>query len=181
MTAIEAFVETYAEKGYQFAYRLCGNAEDAKELVQEAFVRLMAKWESYDDDQPLDNWFLSIVRNLYFDGLRRYERRNGVPLDAPVPDLASGESFAEILADREEEPLLSRLERQEAVDTVRRALASLSAEHRAILTMVDVDGLGYEEAAEVLDCPLGTIRSRISRARAAFKKALLAEGRGVKE
>lgn len=181
MTSIEAFVEQFADKGYQFAYHLCGNPEDAKELVQEAFVRLMAKWESYDHEQPLENWFLSILRNVYFDGLRRYERRNAVPLDVPVPELSSGETFADVIADANEEPLLSRLERREAQETVQRALACLSREHRAILTMVDAEGLGYEEAAEVLDCPLGTIRSRISRARLAFKKALLAQAEGVTE
>ncbi len=181
MTTIEAFVERYADKGYQVAYHLCGNAEDAKELVQEAFVRVLAKWESYDSEQPLENWFLSILKNLYFDGLRRYERRNTVPLDAPVPELSTGESFADVLADHGETPLLERLERREAADSVQRALSSLTAEHRGILTLVDVEGLGYEEAAEVLDCPLGTIRSRVSRARIAFRKALLAQGEGVME
>ena len=177
---IERFVEQYSEKGFQFAYHLCGNAEEAKELVQEAFTRLIAKWESYDSSQPLENWFLSILRNAYFDGLRRYERRSCVSLDGVAPD-AGGKSFADVLADAGEQPLLERLERREAAATVQRALASLTAEHRAILTLGDMEGLSYEQLAEVLDCPLGTIRSRLYRARAAFKKALLAQGQGVLE
>ena len=177
---IERFVEQYADKGYQFAFHLCGNPEDAKELVQEAFVRVIAKWETYNSEQPLENWFLSILRNLYFDGLRRYERRRAVSLDAPVPD-HEGESFADLLVDTREEGLLGRLERQEASCQVQRALAALSPEHRAILTLIDVDGLGYEQVTEVLDCPLGTVRSRISRARDALKRALLTQGEEVLE
>ena len=176
---IERFVEDYADRGFQFALHLCGNVEEAKELVQEAFVRAIDKWETYDSTQPLENWFLTILRNLYFDGLRRYERRHGLSLDAPHPD--SGRAFSEVLADRAEEPLLVRLERQEASEAVLAALERLSPEHRAVLTLGDMEGLGYEELASVLDCPLGTVRSRLFRARAAFKKALLSQGEGVIE
>lgn len=174
---IERFIEEYSQRGYDFAYHLCGNAEDAKELVQEAFVRLISKWEHYDSDQPLENWFLTIVRNLYFDGLKRYERRHSVSLDNPL-GAEDGTSFADHL-DGREMPLLERLERQEAAETVRRALAAIRAEHRAILTMFDIEGFSYEQIAAVIDCPLGTVRSRLSRARAAFKKELLEQGQEV--
>ena len=173
---IERFVEEYADKGYQFAFHLCGDQEQAKELVQEAFYRVIAKWESYYSEQPLENWFMTIVRNLYYDGMKRYDRRHGLSLDAPHPD--SGRAFSDILADAADEPVLERLERREEAAGVEAALAALTPEHRAILTLGDMQGLGYEELAAALDCPLGTVRSRLFRARAAFKKALTGQGAG---
>ena len=175
---MERIIEQYSERGFQFAYHLCGNAEEAKELGQEAFVRLISRWQTYDETQPVENWFLTILRNVYFDSVRRYERRHGVSLDAVLAD-PDGESFADRIADKNEEPLLRRLERQETADAVRRALAALTPEHRAILTLCDMQGLSYEKLTSVMDCPLGTVRSRLNRARAAFKKALLAQDQEV--
>ena len=65
---LERFVREYADQGFQFAVRLCGNTEEAKELVQEAFYRVLRHWESYDPAQSLENWFLTILRNVYYDG-----------------------------------------------------------------------------------------------------------------
>lgn len=179
---IERFIEDYAEKGYQAAYHLCGNVEDAKELVQDAFVKLIRTWERYDEEQPLENYFLTIMRNLYFDGLKRYEKRHCVSLDVPAGESEDSMTYAESLPDEREEQLIVALERREEAALVAAALADLVPEHRAILTMVDMQDLTYEKVAEVVDCPLGTVRSRVSRARAAFKKALLArQGQEVME
>lgn len=175
---IERFIEQYSERAFQVAFHLCGNAEDAKELVQEGFLRLIKGWQRYDQSQPLENWYLTILRNLYYDNLKRYERRHGVSLDAPIGETGS-ESFAEVLADGAEMPLLERLERKETADEVQRAMRTLTEEHRAILTLGDLEGLGYEQLASVLDCPLGTVRSRMNRARAALKKALLKQDQEV--
>jgi RNA polymerase sigma-70 factor (ECF subfamily) len=171
---IERFVEDYADKAFVFAYSLCGNAEEAKELVQESFYRLIKGWEQYDQAQPLENWYLTILRNLYFDSQKRYERHHQVSLDVPAGG-PQAMDYAESLPDEAELTIVERLEKLEDTRAVQRALASLSREHRAILTMTDLQGMTYERAAEVLDCPLGTIRSRMNRARRALKKALVAE------
>ena len=173
MAELERFIREYAERAFQFAFRLCGNAEEAKELTQEAFFRLIRKWDQYDPSQPLEGWFLTVLRNVYYDGLRRHERSRTVPLDAPLlRSEPEGLSYADLLADGSE-ALLDKIERREAGSRIQEALELLSAEHRAVLTLCDMQGLKYEEIAEVLDCPLGTVRSRVSRARAAFKRMLL--------
>lgn len=173
---IERFIEQYSEQAYSFAYHLTGNQEDAKELVQEAFVRMISRWEQVDHEQRLESWFMTILKNLYFDSVRKFEKRQGVSLDAPFGD--EQESWSERLADREE-AVLDRLERKEGGAAIQRALKALTPEHRAILLLSARDGLGYEEIAETLDCPLGTVRSRLNRARAAFQRALIAEGQEV--
>jgi RNA polymerase sigma-70 factor (ECF subfamily) len=171
---MEQLVTAHAEHGYHFAYQLCGNTEEAKELVQEAFYRVFRSWDSYDSSQPLEAWFLSILRNVYVDHARSAERRHGVHLDAVLlPDHEDGCTLADSLADRGEEAVLDRLARESELAEVQRALKGLKTEYQAIITLFDVQGLGYEQIAEALDCPLGTVRSRLNRARAALKKAVL--------
>ena len=132
---IERFVEQHAEMAFHLAFRLCGNVEDAKELVQEAFVRAISRWEHGSQDEPGPIWLQTVLR---------------------------------------------RLERREDDGLVQSALESLRPDYRAILLLNAQEGLGYEEMAEVLDCPLGTVRSRLNRARACFRKALIVRGQGAR-
>lgn len=171
---LERFIEEYSEKGYQFAYHLCGREDQAKELVQEAFVRVLRQWERCDRSQSQENWFLTILRNLHYDSLKRYERRNTVSWDAPLLGCGEdeGRTLAALVADDRDEAMLERLERQEASAEVRAVLDSLAAEHKVVLVLCDMQALSYAEIAEVLDCPVGTVRSRLYRARAAFRRAL---------
>lgn len=169
--SLERFVVEYGDRAYGFAFGLCGNEADARDIVQESFLRLFAKADMYDESQPLETWFLSILKNLYRDGLRRWERRSRISLDAPVGD--EGLTVADSLADAREEALLDRLEREESSARVRRALEALTPDARAVLALVDMENVGYEDAAETLGVPLGTLRSRLNRARAALRKRLL--------
>lgn len=168
----EAFVSEYGERAFQFAYRLSGNVEEAKDLVQEAFFRVLRSWQSYDGSRSLDAWFFTILRNVFLDGRKRYERRHGVSLDAPAGG-RDGECsrLAELLPD-EEEAVLDRLQRAETARFVREALEELPYDHRTVLTLCDMEGLSYEEISNVLDVPVGTVRSRISRARDSLARRL---------
>ncbi|MDO8756940.1 MAG: sigma-70 family RNA polymerase sigma factor [Elusimicrobiota bacterium] len=168
----DALIDANANKAYCFAMGLCGNEDEAKELVQEAFVKAMDRIETHDPNQPFQSWFLTILKNLYLDGTKRYERRVSQPLEQPLD--ADGLTVADGVADLREMSLLDRLERQEAAKLVRRAMRALTPDARAVLLMIDLEGLGYEETAAVMGCPLNTLRSRIVRARAALKERLLA-------
>ncbi|MBI3288474.1 MAG: RNA polymerase sigma factor [Elusimicrobia bacterium] len=167
-----ALIDAHANKAYSFALGLCGNEEDAKELVQDAFAKAMGKIDRHDETQTFEVWFLTVLKHLYIDGTRRYERRYGEPLDAVIGP--GGLTVADTVADRGEESILARLEREEAARLVRRALRGLTPDARAVLLMIDLDGRTYEETAKVMDCPLNTIRSRIIRARTALRERLLA-------
>ncbi|MDE2142752.1 MAG: RNA polymerase sigma factor [Elusimicrobia bacterium] len=169
---LERFVEEYGDHAYGFAFSLCGNEPDARELVQDAFVKIFDRAARFDDAQSLESWYMTVLKNLFLDGRRRWERKNGVSLDAPVGE-ESSLNVADCVADDRDVAMLERLERRESAAQVRRALGRLSPDARAILTLVDIEGRGYEEAAEALGCPLGTVRSRISRARDALRERLL--------
>lgn len=165
----ERFVDRYAVRAYWYAYGLCDNEPDARELVQAAFVRLFDSCPTYDSSQSsLENWFLTILRNVHLDYVRRAERRWSVSLDLPILG-TNGLTVADAVADPRDAALFEQLERQEDTDRVQAALKLLSPALRAVAILVDMEGLGYEDAAKVLDCPLNTVRSRIVRAREELK------------
>ncbi len=171
---LEKFVEEYGDEAFHFAYSLCGDVEQSKELVQEAFYRLIKTWDSYDQSQRLDNWYLAILRNLYFDNRKRFEKRVVCSIDVP-PELgedADAASYADVIADSRDMDMLERIERERSSQIVREAIDGLRENYKAILTLCDIQGLGYEEIAVVLDAPLNTVRSRLFRAREALRDAL---------
>lgn len=172
--ALERFVDEFGDHAYSFAFSLCGNQEDAKELVQKAFVKIFDKAGSYDSAQSLETWYMTVLKNVYLDWTRSWDRKHKVSLDEETH--YEGLTVADTVADEREEALLDRLERTEDARNVHKALSRLAKDSRAVLTMIDVNGMGYEEAARALGWPLGTVRSRVSRARAALRTRLLEMG-----
>lgn len=170
----EEFVRGYGERAFQFAYRICGSADEARELVQAAFTRLWERWGEHDPARSLEAWFFRILRSVAVDAVRRRERRRSVSLDALVEGGDGEDTYADLVPGRED-ALLEALERRGRQEAVRRALAAVSVEHRAILVLCDVEGRTYEDIARALTVPLGTVRSRVSRARLAFRRALSGE------
>lgn len=166
----EALIDAHADKAYAFALGLCGNEEDAKELVQDAFTKAMERIGTHDSSQPFEGWFLTLLKHLFVDGTRRYERRNSQSIEIPIG--AKGLTVADAVADPREAPLIERLEKMESGKLVRRAMRGLTPDARAVLMLVDLQDRTYEEAAVVLGCPLNTIRSRVNRARAALRERL---------
>lgn len=167
---LERFVDEYADKAYSFAVGLCADDHQAQDLVQEAFVKVFDHAGSLDEDKGLDQWFLTVMKRLYLDGVKRMDNRPKVDFDCPI---GGGLTVAEAIPDERDEALAGRLERAETRSLVRKGLARLVPEHKAILLMVDLNGMGYEEAAQALGVPLGTVRSRIVRARDALRAVLL--------
>lgn len=172
--ALERFVDEFGDHAYSFAFSLCGNETDAKELVQKAFVKIFDKAGSYDQARSLETWYMTVLKNLFLDGTRSWDRKRGVSLDEPVGD--DGLTVADSLADERDESLLDRLERSEERERVHKAMSGLHKDLRAVLMMIDVNGLGYEEAARALGWPLGTVRSRMVRARSTLRTRLLEMG-----
>ncbi len=162
----EGLWRDWCRKAYRFAYRLTGNEQDAQDMTQEAFARAFGHWDRYDGDRPFATWLFEILRNVYLDSIRRARRRPTVGLDrfAPPTDGETAASRAERLPDGAEGPL-EALSREEDEGMIRRALAELPDHYRAAVVLRDIEGLSYDEIARVLDCPVGTVRSRIHQGR----------------
>jgi RNA polymerase sigma-70 factor (ECF subfamily) len=146
----------------RFACSLTGSLADADDLVQAACERALRNQESFQPGTRMESWMYRIIQNLWLDEHRRRTVR-GVAVDPEAANLTDDGHGARTPEDR---LMLAR---------VRAAMAELPEEHRAVLALVAVEGLSYRETAEVLDVPIGTVMSRLSRAR----EALLRETGGL--
>lgn len=138
----------------RFGRALTGSAADADDLAQEACQRALRRGSLLREPHRLDAWLFSIMRNLWIDHGRSHAQRYRADLDA-----ADGMIGTDGEAAAEQRLMLAR---------VRAALALLPAEQRAVIVLVCVDGLSYREAAEVMNIPVGTVMSRLSRGRLAL-------------
>lgn len=165
--AFEALVEEHKDKVFRHALRRLGSYEDAEDAAQEVFLRLHGALKSFRGEANLSTWIYSITANLCTDYLRK---RGASPL--PMSALENEEqSF--LAGQRDPSPLPEeRAEENELRERLNGALRALSDEHREILLQREVDGLSYEEMAKILRVPVGTVRSRLARARLALRKAL---------
>jgi RNA polymerase sigma-70 factor, ECF subfamily len=168
---LEKFIQDYGERAFRFALKLSGNAEEARDLVQETSLRVLLAWDRYDYSRPLRGWFFSILWNAFLDSKKRARQRRWVALDAPV-DGVDGACYGDILSD-DDGDVLQGFENLEEARRVRRALRRLSAELRAVINLCDMNGLKYEDTARKLGVPVGTVRSRLFRARRALRNQSL--------
>jgi RNA polymerase sigma-70 factor (ECF subfamily) len=157
----EEIARTHGRFLYTVAYRLTGNDADAQDLVQDVLLRVRRGLETYRPGS-LEGWLSRITTNVFLDDVRRKRRRPTVALpDDPDRVLAGG-----LDAD-------SALASMQLPDDVQDALRALPGEFRAAVVLCDVVGLTYEEIAEQLGVPVGTVRSRIHRGRATLRGVLV--------
>jgi RNA polymerase sigma-70 factor (ECF subfamily) len=171
-------VVLYQHRLYNAIVRMVGDREEARELTQECFTRGLVKLDSFRGDASPYTWLFRIALNLSISRLRKLQRRRTFSLDRPSgngqvsvgDDQASG--LVDRLAQRDAERPDERMQRRERDEQVVAALGRLDAEYRAVLVMRDVEGFDYQQMAEVLDLPLGTLKSRLFRARLALRDEL---------
>jgi len=152
---------------YATAYRLIGDPDAACDATQDAYVRAYASLRTFRGNSTFSTWLYRIVVNVSLDLLRRRAR-------APEPLTAAfdEEEPREIeVVDHSADPQRD-VERRERQAVVLKALQRMSEDHRTVLVLFDLNGLAYEEIAEVLQVPLGTVKSRLNRARLAMRDAI---------
>ncbi len=137
------------------AYRFTNNREEAEDMTQEIFIKLWSRLSGYDQRKDFTAWFLTLARNYLIDEYRRNKLEKG------LRDEFDDRTLAHPSADGPEETFA----RKEARQTLMNYLAGLPAEMRTVIIMRDIEGRSYEEIAVTLGQPLGTIKSRINRAR----------------
>ncbi|GAB2687683.1 RNA polymerase sigma factor SigE [Thalassiella azotivora] len=157
----EEVVQQHSARVYRLAYRLTGDRHDAEDLTQEVFVRVFRSLSSYTPG-TFEGWLHRITTNLFLDQVRRKQR---IRFDALVDGAAERLPGADPGPERAFEHGNLDLD-------VQQALGALSPEFRAAVVLCDIEGLSYEEIAATLGIKLGTVRSRIHRARAQLREAL---------
>jgi RNA polymerase sigma-70 factor (ECF subfamily) len=152
----------YQDRLYTALAHMLGAPEEARDVVQEAFIQAFVKLETFRGSAAFYTWLYRIAFNV---SVSRKRRQRPVLSLERTRDL-SGEEPLDMASPAE------RMERGERAVQVRRAMAALSEEHRAILVLREVEGFDYEHIAEALDVAVGTVRSRLHRARAQLKELL---------
>jgi RNA polymerase sigma-70 factor (ECF subfamily) len=149
---------------YRFAYHLLGNATDAEDVVQDAYVRAWQHFDGYDTSRSFEGWLFRIVTNRVIDLRRRQKRVPMYSLDTTFYAGDEGQSIAHKFAAPHSDP-------QEIVvepileETLQRALRALPNNYRTAILLCDVEQYSYQDIAAMMDCAIGTVRSRIHRAR----------------
>lgn len=170
--AYELLVREYEKNVYNLALRMTGNSEDAYDMSQEAFIKAYNSLSSFRGDSKFSVWLYRIVSNVCLDFLRSRNRRPTVSLSMENDE---GEDVELDIADEASSPQ-ALLDRSMTRDAVRRGLQALPPDHREILLLREIQGLSYDEIAETLDLEVGTVKSRIFRARKKLCAFLIKDG-----
>ena len=172
VNAFEKLVTEYEKAVYAIAQRMTGNPEDAADMTQETFIKAYNSLGSFRGDSKFSVWLYRIANNVCLDFLRSRSRKPTVSLSVEDDE---GEETQLDVADESQSPELL-LERGLTRDAVRRGLDTLPPDYKQILLLREIQGLSYEEIASALGIDLGTVKSRIFRARKKLCTFLIEDG-----
>jgi RNA polymerase sigma-70 factor (ECF subfamily) len=161
---LERAIQEHGKATYNFAYRLTQNDADARDLTQDAFIRVYRAWRSFQPGTSFLSWIYRIVTNLYRDELRRRKGRfhEEIPEDNAPQEFAGERPLAV-------SPIEDYVEGQLG-ETLSKSLQALSPEQRQVVILADIEEYSYQEIAEIMGCSIGTVRSRLHRARALLRR-----------
>lgn len=171
LDAFNRLVLAYQSLAYNVAYRIMGEGDSAADATQEAFISAYRHIERFRGGS-FKSWLLRIVTNACYDELRRRKRRPATSLEA-LTEFSEG-------ADSDEPATLgtsgkapeAEAERGELNEAIQHCINKLSPEFKVVVVLVDIQGYDYQEASDVIDRPLGTVKSRLARARAKLRECL---------
>jgi RNA polymerase sigma-70 factor (ECF subfamily) len=167
----EALYVRSNRRAYNLAYRLLGNATEAEDVTQDAYVRAWRHFGQYDRTRPFEGWLFRIVTNLVVDRHRRQKRVPMYSLDAPLETDSDGAPLTLDIPDSSSDPSALLL-RDLFSEPLQKALDQLPPDYRSAVLLADVEDRSYEEIAHIMRCPIGTVRSRIHRARHMLRRTL---------
>ncbi len=174
-SSFEALILSCKGKAYNLAYRYMKNEEDALDALQESFIKIYRNLATFNFRSKFDTWVYRVVANTCSDMLRKNKAR---PIGSNIVSIYgenSDENEYEIeIADNSDNPEIS-YEKKEESNYILQCLNKLPEQHREILILRDIRGFSYEEIAEIIDCSIGTVKSRISRARLKLKEIYIRE------
>jgi RNA polymerase sigma-70 factor (ECF subfamily) len=171
-TAAERLLETYGDRVYRLALRITGNAQDAEEVVQDAFWSVLRHIDTFRGESLLGSWIYRITANAAYQKLRRAShRRDEISLDQVLPIIDDGHHHGDPSGDwsaQIDDPAIQ----SELRDVLASAIDELPANHRAVIVLHDVEGLSMAEVADALGISLATAKTHVHRARLRLRKRL---------
>ncbi len=171
--------EAYPHKNilFNFALRTTGDKDDAHDLLQETFMKAFRFWDKYEKGTNIRAWLFRIMKNSYINRYRKETREPG------MVDYDDVENFYDLIRDdsTDSNNLQKRMYSNMLSDEVIEALQSLPEDFRTVVILCDIEELTYDEISEFLNCPIGTVRSRLHRGRKMLQEKLhdYAKDRGI--
>lgn len=160
--SFELLISSYDKRAYNIAYRVMGNEEDAKDMAQEALLRVFRSIKDFKGQSAFSTWLYRIVTNVCLDELRKRKNDKYISMDSTI-QTENGELHMELCSDKETPE--SAYERVEQRELIKSAINELSEDYKSVIVLRDIQGFSYDEISNMLDCSLGTVKSRINRAR----------------
>jgi len=166
--AFGEIVEIYKNKVYQLCYRMLGNRHEAEDAAQEAFIRAYVNINTFNQNRKFSTWLFRIATNLCIDKIRK--KKPDYYLDAEVAGTEGLTLYSQIPS--KTEPPEAEVESLELQETIQREITKLPEKYRSVIVLKYIEELSLNEISEILDLPLGTVKTRIHRGREALRQQL---------
>jgi RNA polymerase sigma-70 factor, ECF subfamily len=166
--AYSEVVELYKDKVYQICYRMLGNRHEAEDMAQEAFVRAYVNIQSFNINLKFSTWLYRIATNLCIDRIRK--KKPDYYLDAEIAGTDGLDMYSQVASDSPGPE--TEVESLELQDTIQAEIMKLPEKYRSVIILKYIEELSLKEISEILDMPIGTIKTRIPRGREALRKQL---------
>lgn len=167
--AFDTLVERYEKRVYNLAYRLSGNYDEANDISIDAFIRVFQALKMFRGDANFSTWLFRIVTNVYLDRRKRQSNKQHLSLEEYIE--LEENSVARQVEDPSPTPL-ETMEQKERTAILQNAIESLPDYQRVMVVLFHTEGLAYEEIASILSLPIGTVKSRLNRARLTLRNKL---------
>lgn len=168
--AFDSLVRKHEKRAYQYAYRLTSNPEEAADVVADAFVRVYNALSHFKGNSAFSTWLYRILTNCFLDARKKEKNRQTTSLESSVMT-DEGELERQVEDDGPTPDLI--LERGERERQIEKAVEILPDYQRAMIVMYHAESLSYEDIAQALDLPIGTVKSRLNRARLSLREVLI--------
>lgn len=166
--AYAEIVDLYQSRLYHVCYRMLGNKHEAEDITQEAFLRAYINLHTFDQKRKFSTWIFRIATNLCIDRIRK--KKPDYHLDAQVPGTDGLDMYSQIAAS--EELPVEQLEKMEMQEHLQYEISRLPDKYRSVIVLKYMEELPLQEISEILDLPLGTVKTRIHRGREALRKQM---------
>jgi RNA polymerase sigma-70 factor, ECF subfamily len=167
-SAFAELVELYKDKVFQICYRMLGNRHEAEDISQEAFIRAYVNIETFNQKRKFSTWLFRIATNLCIDRIRK--KKPDYYLDAEVAGTEGLTMYSQVAADVQMPE--DEVENMELQETIQKEISKLPEKYRSVIVLKYIEELPLQEISEILDMPLGTVKTRVHRGREALRKQL---------